>query len=593
MTGWLNKMILHSAACAGTLLAAECAVGQCTSSQSCLVVHGPGGCNSTSCCTLVCGLDPTCCAIQWDADCVSIANTQCVGYCGAAASGSCLAPHANPSCDNGDCCGAVCAFDPFCCSSQWDVTCVQLAGFACSGNPGTCGQVNEGCFTPHAQGACDDLACCNAVCMIDPTCCSQSWDLLCVYTAEQTCVAACQPVAEPDAELEAEKCGARLNDPCYSSSAGSPETMLAAIQKSGTLGTPSASIAPDVDVYAVTVPDPDGDGLAKVSLRFSSSPVAWAALVPASACAPIASSVVHLGSNLCVDTATPPLCIPSGQYRIVVSGGVYPTFAGADITCASTNGYTVKLEVAQTCAACATSTDSCFAPHNTPGCAIASCCAPVCAADPFCCDEVWDTECALRAGNSCAGSPPVNDACKGAVALAGDSITVNTAGSTAGSIQIPSCPEAAVERDVWISYEGDVGGAVTLETCGSWFDTVVSVYRGSCGAPELIACDDDTVGCGGNGASRVTFDSTCGERYLFRVGPKTGPGGEVIVSLLRNGLPGCTPCLGDLNDSGAVDAQDISILLNGWGTASGDVNGDGTTDAQDISMLLNGWGPCL
>ena len=568
------------------------ASAQCAATQSCLVVHGPGGCDSASCCLLVCTLDPTCCSVQWDADCVSTANTQCVGYCGAAASGSCLVAHANPSCDNGACCAAVCAFDPFCCTTGWDVTCVQFAGFACSGNPGTCGQVNESCFVPHTQGACDDLACCNAVCLVDPTCCSQSWDLLCVYAAEQTCVAGCTPSPDGNAQPEAEPCDARLNDPCYVGNGGTPEAMTAGIQKTGTLGAALPESTTDVDAYAVSVPDPDGDGIAKVTLRFSSSPGAWAALVPASSCAPMSASLVHVASNLCVDTDSATLCVPAGDYVVVVSGGTFPNFGGNAITCGSSNGYTVKLDVSQTCAACTTGTASCFAPRDVPGCSSAACCVSVCGVDPFCCDGAWDVDCANRAAALCVSAPPANDACKGAVALAGDSVTVNTAGSSLDSGPLAGCAKTSLSRDVWIAYDGDVAGAVTVETCGSWFDTVIAVYRGSCAAPEILACNDDTPGCAGTGSSRISFTAACGERYLLRVGPAAGQGGDVTVRLLRNGLPACAACVGDLSANGAVDAQDISLLLNGWGTASGDVTGDGTTDAQDITTLLNAWGPC-
>ena len=574
-------------------LAAAPAESQCVSTASCLAVHGAGGCDSPSCCLTVCTLDPTCCTVEWDAECVSIANTNCVGYCGAAASGSCLVAHPNPACDNGDCCSAVCTFDPFCCTTRWDVTCVQFAGFACSGNPGTCGQVAESCFVPHTQGACEDLACCNAVCVVDPTCCSQSWDLLCVYAAEQTCVSSCQPIADGNAQPEAEACDSRLNDPCYAATGGSPEPMTAGIQKLGTLGASAAGGTADVDVFAVTVPDPDGDGIAKVTLRFSSSPGAWAALVPATACAPIATSVAHVSSNLCVDADAAPVCVPAGGYLVVVSGGNYPSFGGATIPCGSSNAYTVKLDVAQTCAACTASTETCFAPHDAPGCSVATCCVSVCAADPFCCDGAWDADCVARAAALCVSAPPANDACKGAVALTGNSAVVNTAGSTLESGPLANCGQAVLARDVWLVYEGDVTGVVTVETCGAWFDTVVAVYGGTCGATEILACNDDSAGCTPQGSSRASFNSACGQRYFIRVGPKAGQGGEVAVHLLRNGLPPCGLCAGDLNADGSVDAQDITILLNGWGTPSGDVTGDGTTNAQDITTLLNAWGPCL
>ena len=49
-------------------------------------------------------------------------------------------------------------------------------------------------------------------------------------------------------------------------------------------------------------------------------------------------------------------------------------------------------------------TGSCCEPRSTPGCGDASCCAVVCDADPFCCDSVWDEQCAATAIDSCGGS---------------------------------------------------------------------------------------------------------------------------------------------------------------------------------------------
>lgn len=593
MSGWLSLRTFSPLL--GTLAALAClgsAEAQCTSTESCLVTHGPGGCDSQQCCLTVCASDPTCCSAEWDASCVSAANLLCVGYCGAAASGSCLSVHANPSCDNGDCCSVVCVFDPFCCTTSWDLSCVQVAGFACPGTPGTCGKTTESCFEAHTQGACSDVTCCNAVCTLDPTCCTQSWDLLCVYTAKQTCVSGCQPSPDPVVENELESCKNRQNDPCYLVSGGTPETMTANIQKRGGLGITVAGTPADVDVYAITVPDPDGDGIAKVTLRFSSSPAAWAALVPPTTCAPIAASIVHASSNLCVETDSASICVPAGPYFVVVSGGTYPNFGGEDIICGSGNLYTVKLEVTQACAVCTNNPNSCFAPQNQPGCTTPSCCAAVCGLDPFCCDGAWDVGCVDRAGSICVSAPPSNDTCAGATALSADPVMVNTAGATLDAGIVAECGQGALVRDVWLVYDADVGGTVSVETCGAWFDTIVSVYQGVCSNAGIVACSDNATDCPGPGSSRAPFTAVCGQRYFIRVGPKSGQGGDVIVRLNRGTLPPCGLCVGDLDRSGVVDAQDITILLNGWGTASGDVNGDGTTNAQDIAALLNAWGAC-
>ena len=46
---------------------------------------------------------------------------------------------------------------------------------------------------------------------------------------------------------------------------------------------------------------------------------------------------------------------------------------------------------------------------------------------------------------------------------------------------------------------------------------------------------------------------------------------------------------GDLDGNGTVSGSDLTILLNGWGTAAGDLNGDGTTDGSDMAVLLGNW----
>ncbi len=59
------------------------------------------------------------------------------GPCGDPGAGSCFAGNGTPGCDDADCCATVCAIDPFCCSVEWDVICVDQANQFCGG--GTCG----------------------------------------------------------------------------------------------------------------------------------------------------------------------------------------------------------------------------------------------------------------------------------------------------------------------------------------------------------------------------------------------------------------------------------------------------------------------
>jgi len=52
------------------------------------------------------------------------------------------------------------------------------------------------------------------------------------------------------------------------------------------------------------------------------------------------------------------------------------------------------------------------------------------------------------------------------------------------------------------------------------------------------------------------------------------------------------PLVGDLNNDGVVDGQDMAILLSRWGTndADADLNDDGVVDAADITTLQSNWG---
>ncbi|MCH2137840.1 MAG: hypothetical protein MK074_02165 [Phycisphaerales bacterium] len=52
-------------------------------------------------------------------------------------------------------------------------------------------------------------------------------------------------------------------------------------------------------------------------------------------------------------------------------------------------------------------------------------------------------------------------------------------------------------------------------------------------------------------------------------------------------------CPGDLNDSGAVDVDDILLILSGWGdNDDGDADGDGDSDVDDLLIVLGNYGPC-
>ncbi len=67
------------------------------------------------------------------------------------------------------------------------------------------------------------------------------------------------------------------------------------------------------------------------------------------------------------------------------------------------------------------------------------------------------------------------------------------------------------------------------------------------------------------------------------------------ASLDSNGdgiLDSCSTCPADLDGNGSVDGSDLATLLSGWGGSDADIDGSGTVDGQDLAQMLSAWGPC-
>lgn len=102
-----------------------------------------------------------------------------------------------------------------------------------------------------------------------------------------------------------------------------------------------------------------------------------------------------------------------------------------------------------------------------------------------------------------------------------------------------------VGADLWYRWRSALGCAepVTISTCGSGFDTSLSVYDGCPGAGGvLVACNDDNAGACANAlGSSVTFVPEPGGEYVIRVG---GHGASVGNGELVIEQSGCLPARG-------------------------------------------------
>ena len=107
--------------------------GPCGDAEAgnCFVNNGTRGCNSPQCCETICAADPSCCDTAWDVGCKDMANQMCAN-CGSPAAGDCCQPNGSPGCDDAACCGLLCESDPYCCQFDWDEICANEAQVACS-----------------------------------------------------------------------------------------------------------------------------------------------------------------------------------------------------------------------------------------------------------------------------------------------------------------------------------------------------------------------------------------------------------------------------------------------------------------------------
>ncbi len=136
-----------------------------------------------------------------------------------------------------------------------------------------------------------------------------------------------------------------------------------------------------------------------------------------------------------------------------------------------------------------------------------------------------------------ASGQATNDACGAASPLAGYGVTAySTVGATTDGLAGPAClffSVSQVYNDIWYCWTAAESGIVSIDLCGSTFDTKLAVYADCtpCADPStIIACSDDSCGNG----SKVIFVAAAGHSYTVRVGAYstsgTGTGNITVAS---------------------------------------------------------------
>ncbi len=148
-------------------------------------------------------------------------------------------------------------------------------------------------------------------------------------------------------------------------------------------------------------------------------------------------------------------------------------------------------------------------------------------------------------GTTAEGENVVNDSCANAIPLANSVIMAmgNIFSTTDGP---PSSCRVQAGKDIWYSFIAPCDGTLTLDTCSSSFDTVLTIYTGSCGALTEVpgGCNDDAEAgnCVGTNASRVSCAVTRATTYRIKVSGFNNATGLGYLFLSMTG------CQQDIND---------------------------------------------
>ncbi len=138
--------------------------------------------------------------------------------------------------------------------------------------------------------------------------------------------------------------------------------------------------------------------------------------------------------------------------------------------------------------------------------------------------------------------------------------------------------------NLWYRYSPAGTGVATVSLCGSEFDTMVAVYRGTeCfpGPDRLIAANDDACGL----QSEVTFDTVAGQGYLIEVGGYGQAVGQGVLTLSCEAVANGEFDLGDAPDSGGDRDARMTAYVS---VAQGTIDAHFPTVANDTSGRPSG-----
>lgn len=139
------------------------------------------------------------------------------------------------------------------------------------------------------------------------------------------------------------------------------------------------------------------------------------------------------------------------------------------------------------------------------------------------------------------GPIPSNDDCVNAIQITDGTVDGTTLGST---ISTNGCGLSGLTIDVWYSYTALRSGLLALSTCGSSFDSSITLYASCTLLQQQITCNDDAPQgspCGyGTHDAFLTYPIATGQTYKIRIsGFSASQGNFRLTALNDTGQPFC------------------------------------------------------
>jgi hypothetical protein len=134
-------------------------------------------------------------------------------------------------------------------------------------------------------------------------------------------------------------------------------------------------------------------------------------------------------------------------------------------------------------------------------------------------------------------TPPLNDNFRSAQQLPSSPSVLFSESTRGATRQVGDPRPAGIEEPgatVWFNWTAPGAGTVSLDTCGSNFDTFLGVYTGTAlGALTQVAVNDNSPGpnCPRGARSELTFTASAGAIYRFMVGGPEFDQGDLTLRL--------------------------------------------------------------